>query len=240
MSKLFCCCIPVRFGVFLFSLLSLAGSGFLALVLWAVFADTLLTLYPAILEHKTINNIDFGNAKEGLRIGVAVAAGIYTVVAIIALLGFIGSIFRSRRLVKIYSSTVWLLVLLSAAATAVFLYFAYSGKDFFNGCEVPDGNGGEQECHIVLNTWQKIVYTVVAVVELLFFCYVASVIGKYVDQLESERMYDDEYRLAKPTTGSTYAPTFYPQQAQETQQGLLNQQHKYPYTDEAHRFGSNA
>ena len=69
---------------------------------------------------------------------------------------------------------------------------------------------------------------------------VASVIGRYVDQLESERVYDDEYKLAKPTNSGTYAPTYYPPQAQETQQGLLNPQHSYPYTDEAHRFGNHA
>lgn len=232
MSKHFCCCIPVRFGVFLFSALSFVGSAFLALVLWAIFA--------AIVEHKTVNNIDFGTAKTGLKIGVAVAAGIYSVVAFIALLGFIGSIFRSRKLVKIYSSTTWFLVLLTAAASGVFYYFAYSGKEFFNGCEIPDGNGGEHECRIVLKTWQKVVYTIVSVIVLLFYCYVASVIGRYVDQLESERVYDDEYKLAKQTNSSTYAPTYYPPQAQETQQGLLNPQHSYPYTDEAHRFGSHA
>ena len=53
-------------------------------------------------------------------------------------------------------------------------------------------------------------------------------------------IYDDEYKLAKQTNSSTYAPTYYPPQAQETQQGLLNPQHSYPYTDEAHRFGSHA
>ena len=83
---------------------------------------------------------------------------------------FIGSIFRSRKLVKIYSSTTWFLVLLTAAASGVFYYFAYSGKEFFNGCEIPDGNGGEHECRIVLKTWQKVVYTIVSVIVLLFYC----------------------------------------------------------------------
>lgn len=43
----------------------------------------------AIVEHKTVNDIDFGTAKTGLKIGVAVAAGIYSVVAFIALLGYV-------------------------------------------------------------------------------------------------------------------------------------------------------
>ena len=34
MSKHFCCCIPVRLGVFLFSLLSFLTAGFLAAVEW--------------------------------------------------------------------------------------------------------------------------------------------------------------------------------------------------------------
>ena len=69
---------------------------------------------------------------------------------------------------------------------------------------------------------------------------IASVIGKYVDQLESER--DDwsrEYKLAKPTNASTYEPSYYPPQAQDAQQGLLNPSGgAYPYTDQAHHFGN--
>jgi len=231
MSKHFCCCIPVRFAVFVFSLLSLAGSGILALALWAVLV--------AILQGKTVNDVDFGTASEGLKIGVGIAAGIYTLVAVISLLGFIGSIFRSRRLVKIFSATVWIIVILSAIANAIFYYFVYSGKQFFNGCEIPDGNGGQKDCRIVLNTWQKIVYTIVSIVVLFVHLYIASVIGRYVDQLESERVYDDDYRLAKATNNSTYAPTYYPQPVQETHQGLLNPAPgAYPYTDQQHSFGN--
>ena len=68
---------------------------------------------------------------------------------------------------------------------------------------------------------------------------IASVIGKYVDQLELERDYSQEYKLARPTQASTYEPSYYPSQAQEAQHGLLNPATgAYPYTDQAHSFGS--
>ena len=67
---------------------------------------------------------------------------------------------------------------------------------------------------------------------------VASIIGRYKDQLYEERDYDHEYKLAKAQGGSTYQPTFYPSTVQD-QQGLLNPaQGAYPYSDAAHSFGS--
>lgn len=69
---------------------------------------------------------------------------------------------------------------------------------------------------------------------------IASVIGKYVDQLYDED-YSHEYKLAKPTNASTYTPSYYPPQAQDAHQGLLNPgSAPYPYTDQAHSFGNTA
>lgn len=70
---------------------------------------------------------------------------------------------------KLYSASTWLLVLAASIASGFFYYFAYSGKEVFNGCEVKDQQGNEHECRIVLKTWQKIVYTVITVVVLLIF-----------------------------------------------------------------------
>ncbi|KAI0343838.1 hypothetical protein BDW22DRAFT_1356410 [Trametopsis cervina] len=231
MSKHFCCCIPVRFAVFVFSLLVFLSAGIGAAACWAVLIES--------AQGKIINGVDFGTLITGAKIALGVAGGFYTIVTVTSLLGFIGSIARKRRLVKIFSSTIWILVFLTAVACGGFLYFLYSGKTLFKGCEFTDSHGNKEQCSITATTAQKIGLTVSVVVGLLLNIYIATVIGRYVEQLESERMYDDEYRLAKPTNGSTYAPTFYPQQAQETQQGLLNPgAQAYPYTDEAHRFGN--
>lgn len=226
MSKHFCCCIPVRFGVFVFSLVSLLGSGFLALVCWASLAE--------MVGGKTINNMNFGNASKGQRIATGVAGGIFSLIAFVSFLGFLGAIFRKYALVKLYSASTWFFVLAASIASGFFYYFAYSGQELFDGCEVKDQQGLEHDCRIILKTWQKIVCTIVTVVVLLVFVYIASVIGRYVDQLHQEH---DEYRLAQPSKGSSYQPTYYPPQVQETHQGLLNTSAAYPYTDQSHSYG---
>lgn len=82
---------------------------------------------------------------------------------------FLGACFRKYALVKLYSASTWILVLATAVASGFFYYFAYSGKDVFNGCEIKDQQGQEHDCRIVLKTWQKIVFTIVTVVVLLVF-----------------------------------------------------------------------
>ena len=143
-----------------------------------------------MIEGKTINNVDFGNATKAQRIATSIAGGIFSLIALISFLGyvpclpryvspsillttdvdsFIGACFRKYALVKLYSASTWILVFASAAASGFFYYFAYSGKDVFNGCEVKDQQGQEHECRIILKTWQKILFTIITVVLLLIF-----------------------------------------------------------------------
>lgn len=70
-------------------------------------------------------------------------------------------------MVKIYSVTLWFQVIAAIVASGFFFYYAYSGKQLYNGCHFKDADGNEQDCKITLKTWQKIVYTVVVVVNLL-------------------------------------------------------------------------
>ena len=80
---------------------------------------------------------------------------------------FIGSIIRNRRMVRTYSTLVWLVFLLHAASVGVFLYFVYSGKQFYHDCTKDEAAGDIDECSLDLKTWQKVVYTAIAVVSLL-------------------------------------------------------------------------
>ena len=72
-------------------------------------------------------------------------------------------------MVKAYSTMVWVIFLLHLAATGLYLYFVFSGKTFYDGCTVNnnDNNNANDICNFNLKTWQKIVYTAVAIVSLL-------------------------------------------------------------------------
>lgn len=69
-------------------------------------------------------------------------------------------------MVKAYSVSTWVIVLVHIVASGFLLYFAYSGKTVFKGCEV-NGN----DCAFHFRTWQKVVYTlIVVVVSLIHVC----------------------------------------------------------------------
>lgn len=99
MSKHFCCCIPVRAGVFLFSLLQFLATGFAAGFLWfvldrehfffAIIPRTGSHFVAVILSGKTWDGTDYGGIDNTGRIAVGIAAGIFTLVALFALFGFV-------------------------------------------------------------------------------------------------------------------------------------------------------
>lgn len=59
------------------------------------------------------------------------------------------------------------------------------------------------------------------------------VVRRYVDQLEDEQSYKNDFGLNKKTTSS-----YYPHQPLDTNHGLLAPQGgSYPYTDQSHSYG---
>lgn len=72
-------------------------------------------------------------------------------------------------MVKAYSTMVWLIVILHAVAAAIYLYFVFSGRTFYDGCTLKNQNG-DQICSFQLRAWQKAVYTIVTIVGLLVQC----------------------------------------------------------------------
>lgn len=80
-------------------------------------------------------------------------------------------------MVKAYSVSTWAIVLVHLVASGFLLYFAYSGKTVFKGCQV-NGN----DCAFHFRTWQKVVYTIIVVViSLIHVCaYNCVVLLQYV------------------------------------------------------------
>ena len=70
-------------------------------------------------------------------------------------------------MVRAYSTLVWLVFLLHCASVGLFLYFVFSGKQFYKDCTATDATAPDGECSLSLKTWQKIVYTAIAVAALL-------------------------------------------------------------------------
>lgn len=93
-SRHFCCCIPVRAGVFLFSLLSFLTSGFLAAVVWYAVhraspplpsaAGQSLTCRPVILTKQD----GYTNVPKRTEIILIVVGAITTLTALTSFFGY--------------------------------------------------------------------------------------------------------------------------------------------------------
>ncbi|KAI0635201.1 hypothetical protein C8Q77DRAFT_1156522 [Trametes polyzona] len=225
MSKHFCFCIPVRLGVFLFSLISFGLSGLSAVLGW--FLLHLIDsnqLSKIETDMKDEDKAAFEASLHKYKWAVIVGSIIFTFVALVAFFGFVGSVIRNRRMVKAYSFMTVISFFLGSLAAGFVLYAAYSHKPF---CVKIDD---VQRCtNNHLNTAQKVGLTIGIVVEWLIQLYIVTIIRRYYQQLEEEREYRHDFRL-NPTTGGTY----------EAKEGLLATQGAYPYSDAQNRFGSHA
>ncbi|KAI0777695.1 hypothetical protein BD413DRAFT_518946 [Trametes elegans] len=222
MSRHFCCCIPVRLGVFIFSFLSFALSAISAAIGWFIFhlveANKLSDLETDLNDS---DKAAFEASIHKYKWAIIVGAIIFTFVALVSFFGFIGSIVRNRRMVKAYS---WLTVLsffLGSFAAGFVLYATYSDKPF---CVTVDNKQSCTNNH--LRTSQKIGVTVGIVINWLINLYIVTIIRRYYKQLDEEREYRHDFRL-NPTGAGTY----------EAKEGLLAPQGAYPYADGQNAFG---
>jgi len=182
----FCCCIPVRAAVFISSLLSLLGSGLAAgAFFWLVHTvDT----RPDLLNNAQVK------ITSGARVGLIVAGVIFAIIAAISLFGFIGSVIRNRRMVKAYSILIWICFLFSLALTIFTSYLVFSKSSLIQ-CYDKDLN--EVSCSSVFSTGRKIGFLVSNIISLLIYLYICIVIRRYVDQLEDEQVYKNDFGMNK-------------------------------------------
>jgi len=219
----FCFCIPVRIGVFITSILLFLFAG--GLGGGAFYLIYLINNDPKKL---TDNNVNI-NPSKGWKIAIISFGVVFATVSIISLFGFIGSVIRNRRMVKAYAAMSWVSLILMTAATGAYLYAIYS-KNGLMQCEKLTDN--TVVCP-QLSTGRKVVETVVNVVALLIQLYVCVIIGRYVEQLEDEQAYKNEFGL------NNHSSSYYPHQPLDNtaDSGLLHPQGGYPYTDQSHSFG---
>ncbi|KAI0371964.1 hypothetical protein BV20DRAFT_132749 [Pilatotrama ljubarskyi] len=225
MSRHFCFCIPVRAGVFIFSFLSFASSALMAGLTWFLL-HLIETNQLSDVEDKMSDDEKkaFEDNVHKHKWAVIVGAIIFTFIALVSFFGFIGSVLRNRRMVKAYSFMTILSFLLLSLADGFILFAVFSPKSF---CATIDNKQICTNNH--LNVGQKIGFTVGIFISWLIQLYIVTVIRRYYRQLDEEREYRHDFKLA-PTGAGTY----------EAKEGLLAAQGAYPYTDASHRFGNQA
>ncbi|KLO13639.1 hypothetical protein SCHPADRAFT_873754 [Schizopora paradoxa] len=219
-SQKFLCCLPVRICVFLLSFLEFLSAGIIAGLLWF-----------AVLS----KDHHFDGRQKTAAI---ILASLMTILFIVCLCGFIGSVIRSRSLVSLYSSTLaWLLGF--SLGTGIFYIvemFSLSKAEFTQKCE--DGTTDQDAinaCQHVNET--RFIVTGWLIFQWLIHLYVCIVVNRYVKQLEEE----DSVKYHLKDLSSGVNPVYQRAGNRDSLDALATPKAApYAYSDANHSFGSGA
>jgi hypothetical protein len=202
------------------SFFSFLGGGFLAGAIWYEFTKQ--------------------SALPGVQKAAFIIAGVsWSALALFSLCGLIGSIARSRALVAIYATFMWIHFWFDIAVSAFFIYalFAVNSTDYLNEC-VAQSNGTltQQNCADVLK-YARIIYIVVIVFLSLIQLYCSIIVSRYVAQLSDEAAFKAVNHMGNSGFAHGAPASYYPHKAiprsdPDEHHELLSQ--KGPYHDGAY------
>ncbi|KAJ7770168.1 hypothetical protein DFH07DRAFT_805963 [Mycena maculata] len=193
----FCCCIRVRIGVIIMSVLGMLFAGLLAILLWFEVAST-----P-----------DMSSNERAIFI---VAGLVETLLFAVSVLGFVGAVVRKQLFVQIYAYFIYLHFVLNLGVAIYLLYFLVhvSTTDQVKACQDAIQNTTAQsQCTGLLKIGLGI-YGAVAAIVLLTEIYGAIIVARYVNQLQREkrnvrmsRMSQSAFNVAgnRSSTGGRYS-----------------------------------
>jgi len=172
-SRTFCCCLPVRFGVFILTILGMAGGTLLAVVGWL----------------QTIRMQ--GTLPKTNEIALYIHSSLYSLLALLSLFGFIGAIIRNRTMVSVFFMILvgHLVFSIFSGAFALYNIFNVTSSDAIQKCvSTPNAEGQqltEAECNRSYTIVKAVAVTIFVLVWLLeiWGCVITN---NYISQLDEE------------------------------------------------------
>ncbi|QRV95159.1 tetraspanin family protein [Ceratobasidium sp. AG-Ba] len=240
LTRHFCCCLPVRLGVFVLSLLSLVGGGIYAAAVWYAY------------YHSTKD--DTLSLTTSQKIAFIVTGVVYSIGAIAALFGFIGAIGRKRGLVATYSTFMWFHLAAQVAIGAFFIYAIFQNSDeLVNQCkqsvnQVNNANQATNSNNVNVNPddacrvftkWGRVGAIISLVIILLIELYCCFIVSRYVAQLTDEQSFRAVNRSSHLEANTGRKSGYYPHEPINAGTELLSKEghHEYPYAQNQHSFG---
>ncbi|KAB5590178.1 hypothetical protein CTheo_6371 [Ceratobasidium theobromae] len=244
LTRHFCCCLPVRLGVFVLSLLSLVGGGIYAAAVWYAY-------YKSMKDDQL-------SLTTTQKIAFIVSGVVYTILAIAALMGLIGAIGRKRGLVATYSTFMWFHLAAQVAVGAFFIYSIFQNnsqlvdqcKDQINkinnATQAANSNSPtidpSDACQL-FTKWGRVGAIVSLVIILLIELYCCFIVSRYVSQLTDEQAFRAVNRNSHLEANNTRSSGYYPHEPVHAGTELLSKEghgHDYPYAQPQHSFGHKA
>jgi len=184
-SRKFCCCIPVRFGVFIISLLGLLGGGAIAVVLWLALKD---------VDKQ-------GGISSQARLALILEAILWTVLAIVSLFGLIGVIIKKKRFITVYATLLFTTLGINIAAGIFYFHSLFQTETSTNAVnQCINGSTSVIKKDACKAEWdvKRILLIAGHVVLWLILLWGCFIVSDYVGQLNEEE--DANQRNRDPST----------------------------------------
>ncbi|KIM76853.1 hypothetical protein PILCRDRAFT_825831 [Piloderma croceum F 1598] len=193
-SRKFCCCLPVRFGVFVIAILGIIGGGLVSVAGW--------------LQIKQLSQHPLDRRDE---VALWTQTVMYTLLAILSFFGLIGVFNKARPLISLYSTMLFSHLGFSIATGAFFLYalFHQTGDNDIQSCI----NGStddlkKQTCQKGFEVIRGVIVGAFVVIWLIEL-YGCIIVANYVEQLDNEETAKSVVEPAVPvTTYNNFAPNY--------------------------------
>ncbi|KAJ6586997.1 hypothetical protein DFH09DRAFT_910218 [Mycena vulgaris] len=166
----FCCCLRVRLGVIIMTVLGMLFAGLLSILLWFEVAST-----P-----------DMSSSERTIFI---IAGLVESLLFVVSILGFVGAVVRKQLFVQIYAYFIYVHFLLNLGVAIYLLYMIVhvSSSDQVKACQQAIQNTAAQsQCTGLLKLGLGI-YGAVASIVLLTEMYGAIIVARYVNQVQREK-----------------------------------------------------
>ncbi|KAF7315608.1 DUF1746 domain-containing protein [Mycena indigotica] len=176
----FCCCLRVRLGVMIMSVLGMLFAGILSILLW--------------FEVSTALNL---TSKE--KAALVIAGLVETLLFVASMLGFVGAVVRKQLFVQIYAYFIYVHFVLNLGVAAFLLYTLVhvSTTDQNKACQLAIQNADAQNQCTNLFRVGLGVYGAVAAGVLLAEMYGAIIVARYVNQIQREKRNTRASRISR-------------------------------------------
>jgi len=192
-TRTFCCCLPVRLGVFILTILNLVGGTLIAIVGW---------MQVSQLRKSPLSTED--------EIALVLHSATFSVLAAISLLGFIGAIIKQRSLVTTFSVMllIFLCISVGTGVYAMISLFRNNAQGLVQACLDANPAADQSVCQTTAKVTEGIIIAIYAIVWLLqLWGYV--IVVNYCHQLDDEEEELLRSNIVEPASMSGKPTTTY-------------------------------